>query len=395
MRIALIGDFDTFVCRGLERPQHLLPCRLSPGLNLLRGFREIGLTDVHIVVVTSEVRQPTVDKGPFGVLHRLPRPPLSGSASLFLWRRRLILAELKKIQPDIVHGQGTELEYGLTAVTAPYPNVITFHGVMHRVHMIEPPPLFSLSHAARLIEKVVARKARYVISISHEVEDFLRRRRSPARTFRIPNAMAPCFFEVQRAQRNTDRYALLYVGAIQIRKGLLHLVDALAIVQRRLGQPVRLRVIGPALSSGPNANYERSVRARAAELGVAEQIEWMGVQNELAVARAMAASDVLVLPSFWENMPMSVGEAMAAALPVVSTRAAGIPDWVEEGKTGLLVTPGRSDELADALVGLLSDAEMRERLGATARAKALAQYAPRVVAQKTLEVYESILQARP
>jgi glycosyltransferase involved in cell wall biosynthesis len=391
MRIALIGDFDTFLCRGLERPQELLPCRLTPSLNLLRGFREIGLTDIHIVVVTSEVRRPTVDEGPLGVLHRLPCQPLSGSASFFLWRRHSILAELKKIQPDIVHGQGTENASAFTAVTSPYPNVITFHGIMHRVHIVMPPPLFSLSHVTRLIEKVVARKARYVISISHEVEEFLRQRRSRARTFRIPNAMAPCFFEVQRPQRNTDGYALLYVGTIDQRKGLLHLVEALAIVQRRLGQLVRLRVIG----GGRDGVYGRSVRARAAELGVTEQIEWMGVLNELAVARAMAASDALVLPSFWENMPMCVGEAMAAALPVVSTRAAGIPDWVEEGKTGLLVTPGQSGELADALVTLLSDAGLRERLGATARAKALAQYAPRVVAQKTLEAYESILKERP
>ncbi len=57
--------------------------------------------------------------------------------------------------------------------------------------------------------------------------------------------------------------------------------------------------------------------------------------------------------------------------------------------------PGRSKELADALGRMLADAEMRERFGAAGRAKALARYAPRVVAQETLEVYESILKARP
>ena len=393
MRIALIGDFDTFLFRGLERPLARGPYRLSPALNLARGFRELGVKGLHYVVTTPEVKHPTTDDGPFGVLHRVPQPKFSGSTSFFLWRRHLLLRQLRRIAPDLVHGQGTEEAYAFAAVTSPYPHVITFHGVMHRVQEVEPLPFFSLSHVPRLIEKVVARKARHVISISQEVENFLRRQHSRARTYRIPNAMAPCFFEVQPSQRNTDQYALLYVGAIQPRKGLLYLVEALAIVQHQLDKLVRLSVIGPA-SGGPNAAYERRVRARAEELNVAGQIEWMGVQNELGVARALATCDALVLPSFWENMPMCLGEAMAAGVPVISTRTAGIPDWVEHGTTGLLVTTGRSDELADALVLLLSDPSLRERLGAAGRAKAQAQYAPRVVAEKTLKVYESILDAR-
>src|ERR1035438_10923773 len=165
MRIALAGDFDTYVIRGLERPAHLLPYRLSPGLNLLRGLRELGQAEVHILVTTREVSTVQVEEGPFGTVHRLSCPPVSGSPTFFLWRRHLILKELARIQPDIVHGQGTEAEYALTAVTSPYPHVITFHGIMHRVHQITPLPLFSLSHVPRWMEKIVVHKARDVISI--------------------------------------------------------------------------------------------------------------------------------------------------------------------------------------------------------------------------------------
>ena len=391
MRIALIGDFDTFLCRGLERPRQLLPYRLAPALNLLRGFREIGLTDIHVVVVTPEVRQPTVDKGPFGVLHRLPRPPLSGSASFFLWRRHLILAELKKIQPDIVHGQGTELEYGFTAVTAPYPNVITFHGIMHRVHKVVRPPLLSLSHVARWIEKLVVQKATDVICVSGEVERFLRERRSPARCHRIPNAVAPCFFEVQPVRHGGGARTLLFVGTIYPLKGLFELVEAMAA----LGGAARLRIAGNVAGGAAGAAYAARVGDRARELGVADRIERLGALGERDVARELASADVLVLPSFEETFGMCVAEAMAAGVPVVATRAGGTPEVVEHEKTGLLVTPGRSEELANALGRMLADAEMREQFGAAGRAKALARYAPRVVAQKTLEVYESILKARP
>src|SRR5881397_9126 len=101
MRTALLGDFDTFLFRGVERPLERSYYRLSPGLNLARGFRELGLKDVHYFVVTPEVDKTTVDDGPFCVLHRIPRPAFTGSATFFLWRRHLLHRELAKLRPDI------------------------------------------------------------------------------------------------------------------------------------------------------------------------------------------------------------------------------------------------------------------------------------------------------
>lgn len=386
MRIALVGGFDTYLIRGLERPAHLMPYLLSPGLNLLRGLREIGQRDVHILVSTSEVDTAKVEEGPLGIVHRVPCPPGSGSPTLFLWRRHLLLKELARIQPDIVHGQGTEAECALTAVTSPFPHVITFHGIMDRVHKITPPPLLSLNHVPRWTEKFVVGRVQNVISISQDVDDFLRERKSRARSFRIPNAMAPCFFEVKAEPRTDGRYAILYVGAIQPRKGLVYLVEALARLRDAFDNSLVLRVIGAA---GGGA-YKAEVMQRAVTLNVAGQIEWLGVLKEHDVAQVLARSDLLVLPSFWENMPMCIGEAFAAGVPVVSTRTAGIPNWVDHGKTGLLVQPGDSVELADAIGHLLRDESLRRAMGAAGRAKATAEYLPRVVAEKTLAAYETI-----
>lgn len=389
MRIALMGDFDTYLLRGLERPQELLPYRLSPGSNLLRGFRElgVGVKDIHILVDTPEVKQVAIEEGPLGILHRLPCPRFSGSACFHLWRRHALLRELGRIQPDILHGHGTEAEYAFTAVTSPYPNVITFHGIMHRVQEIVPPPVLSTRHVARWLEKLVARKARHVISLSQEVETFLREQRSPARCHRIPNAVGPWFFEIQPMRRGDGTRVLLFVGTIYPLKGLLELVEALAGLQGMVSQDIVLRVIGPEAGG----DYAARVRRRAQELGVDKQIEWLGIRSEHGVSDALARSDIFVLPSFMENMPMCIAEAFAAGVPVVSTTAGGIPNWVEDGKTGLLVAPGDSKELARALGTLLQDESLRNRLGSAGRARALADYYPRVVAAKTLEVYETIL----
>ena len=390
MRIALLGDFDTFLFRGVERPLSHSCYRLSPGLNLARGFVKQGVRGIHYLVVTPEVKQLTEDEGPFGKLYRIPSPPGSGSPTFFLWRRHLILKELARIKPDIVHGQGTEAEYALTAVTSSFPHVITFHGIMDRVQRVTPPPLFSLSHVPRWTEKYVVRKAQNVISISQDVEDFLHERKSPARSFRIPNAMAPCFFDVSAERRTGGQFAILYVGAIQPRKGLMYLVEALARLRDSFPDSLTLRVVGSS-----NDGYKQSVIERAAVLKVDRQIEWLGVQQEPHVAQELARSDLLVLPSFWENMPMCIGEALAAAVPVVSTRVAGIPNWVDHGKTGLLVKPGDSVELADAIGRLLRDEPLRHAMGVAGRARATAEYLPQVVAAKTLAVYETICRQGP
>ncbi len=384
MRIALIGDFDTYLTRGLERPADRMPIRCAPGLNLLRGFRELGIRDIHTVVVTDEVNSVTVVDGPFGVVHLLPRPRLSGSACFYLWRRAMILAELAKIKPDVVHGQGTEMEYGFTAVTSPYPNCVTVHGILHRVHKVVPPPLLSTAFVPRWLEKLVARRATDVICISRAVEEFLEERRSPARRHRIPNAAAPVFVESRATAGSGNR--LLFVGSIYPLKGLLPVVEALA----RLPKITRLQVIGSAGGARENIEYETGVRQRARELGVSDQIEWSGVLGEREVARAMAGSDALVLASFQESAPMCIAEAMSVGLPVVATRVGGIPDMVEHGVTGLLVPPGAVDELASALGTVLRDATMRQRFGAAGRVAALARYAPRAVAERTFAVYRSL-----
>jgi glycosyltransferase involved in cell wall biosynthesis len=393
MRIALLGDFDTFLFRGLPRPIQQSYYRLSPGLNLARGFCQLGVQDVHYLVVTPEVSKPTVQDGPFGTLHRIPRPPLSGSATFFLWRRHLLHRQLAKLNPDIVHGHGTEQEYGLAAVTSPYRHVVTLHGILHRVHKVMPPPRFSPNHVPRWVEKYVVARARDVICLSRETAEFLRERRSRARCHFVPNAVAPCFFEVQPSPP-AEEFRLLFVGSIYPLKGLLQLVDAVAALRGRLARPLRLRIIG-ATEGTEATQYAHRVRRRAAESGVLEQIDWLGVRFEDGVAAELARAHALVLPSFQETAPMSVAEAMAAGVPVVATRVGGTPDLVEHGVTGLLVAPADVAALAEAIGRLLHDPATRLAMGAAARRKAQAQYTPRVVAEKTLAVYEQILRRPP
>lgn len=97
------------------------------------------------------------------------------------------------------------------------------------------------------------------------------------------------------------------------------------------------------------------------ERGLAEDVFLAGFRDD--IPRVLAASDVLVLPSFREGTPRVITEAMASELPVVATDIAGIPEQVEDGENGYLISTGDSVALADRLERLLADVELREQMG--------------------------------
>ena len=108
------------------------------------------------------------------------------------------------------------------------------------------------------------------------------------------------------------------------------------------------------------------LRARAETLGLAARVHFLGARRDLG--NLLQASDLFVMPSLWEGLPLSMVLAMGAKLPVVATRVAGIPEIVRDGQTGLLVPPGDKRALAAALARLSADPALRDSLGAAAAA---------------------------
>jgi glycosyltransferase involved in cell wall biosynthesis len=103
-------------------------------------------------------------------------------------------------------------------------------------------------------------------------------------------------------------------------------------------------------------------------------VTFQGFVSQDRLRRLYAAADVFCLPSFAEGVPVVLMEAMAAGLPVVSTRVMGIPELVEHGVSGELVPPGRPDSLAAAIRKLTAEPERRAAFGRAARARVVAQY---------------------
>ena len=175
-----------------------------------------------------------------------------------------------------------------------------------------------------------------------------------------------------------------HIGRFAVQKNHALLVEAFA--QVRADAPLYLLLVG-------GGELENAVREQVAGLGLASRVRFLGVRAD--VADILRASDVFVLSSRWEGNPMSVMEAMAAGLPVVSTAVGGVPELVREGETGLLVPSEDAGALAQALQALVDDPAHRQAMGDAARQRAVARFDIRHTVRGYERLYEKLLTQRP
>jgi glycosyltransferase involved in cell wall biosynthesis len=170
------------------------------------------------------------------------------------------------------------------------------------------------------------------------------------------------------------------VGNLVPAKGHAVLLDAFAAVRARRPD-ARLLVAGV----GP---LERELREQAERLGVADAVRFLGFVPE--VLAALASLDVFAFPSLAEGLGTSALDAMALGVPVVASRAGGIPEVVEDRVTGLLVPPGDAPALAAAIEACLADpGAARDRAGA-ARARVEQEFTAERMSARTLAAYEAL-----
>lgn len=160
--------------------------------------------------------------------------------------------------------------------------------------------------------------------------------------------------------------SILYIGRLVPEKGQAVLLEAVALLAGR-GHLVDVTLAG-------DGALRADLEGRAERLGIAARVSFLGAVGQDSLRELYEAASIFCLPSFAEGVPVVLMEAMAMGLPVVSTRIAGIPELIEDGVGGLLVAPGRPEELADRLESLLSDPSLRHELGAQGREAVLREF---------------------
>jgi glycosyltransferase involved in cell wall biosynthesis len=296
-----------------------------------------------------------------------------------VWHDPLGLVELvrlcRRLRPDIVHANSSKAGIlgRLAARIAGVPvRIFTVHGWAFAQYHGAASTLFLW------LDRLVRPLTTSFICVSGQTRDagIAARTCHRDRTIVIANAVDVAAAPLATLDGEPPR--VVSVGRLKEPKDFSGLVRSLAGTR----VPFTAAIIG----DGPD---RPEIDNAISETGLEESFELLGERDD--VAAQLAASDLFVLSSRSEGMPMSVLEAMAAGLPVVASAVGGVPELVVDGVTGLLVTAGDDVPLRQALARLLADAALRRSLGEAGRRRAEEKFdLPRFRAAH-LELYRSAL----
>jgi glycosyltransferase involved in cell wall biosynthesis len=205
----------------------------------------------------------------------------------------------------------------------------------------------------------------------------------------VPNGIDADLF---RPRRKPELRAELGLpdGRLLVSVGRLSRVKGMDVAIRALGSLATLHDDARLVLVG-RGEEEPALRALADELGVATRVVFAGPQPPERVAAYLAAADLFLFPTTREEAaPLVLPQAMACGLPVVASRIGGIPEVVgDDGLNGLLVEPGDTAAVVEESNRVLSDEELRRRLGQAARSRVLAEYTVERMVERTVAVYEA------
>lgn len=241
---------------------------------------------------------------------------------------------------------------------------------------------FYLNECGSLKKRLVRNafdRAASVLALSEEWKVRLERVFPGAPMAVLPNAVSlPAEASCVRMREQVPR--IVSLGRLGANKGTSELIEAFA----RLG-PVYPDARLICAGDGSVEPYAQ----RAAELGVADRVEFPGWLDREQCEGQLRAASIFALPSHSEGLPMALLEAMSWGLPVVTTPVGGIPQVVQHGANGMLVEPGDVDGLSDALNSLLGDFDQRCELGRLARETIEEKYSIRKHVDDLFCVYRS------
>ncbi len=227
------------------------------------------------------------------------------------------------------------------------------------------PDVFFEPYRWRLDEKI--KRAKFVVAISHFCRSQLMI--FSDMTYWKKISIVHCGVDIKKFQRVRDphtRKNVLFVGRITPVKGVPLLLEAFVAVRER-HPDARLTIVG---DGAKRADAEQQARA----LGLGDIVTFAGYKTQAEVAELLETSDLLVLPSFAEGVPVVLMEAMASRIPVIASRVAGVQELVRDGETGYTVPPGDVATLSDRISHLLADPDLCRRMGEAGRAVVEAEF---------------------
>ncbi len=290
---------------------------------------------------------------------------------------------------DIIHGNAEESfftaciaqRYGIPFVFTSHANIIPATGMLRGLLN----PLAFLKSVNNYLLRSALSQACQIITFSEFSKGLVKSAlgdKMHQSILVVPPGIDESWFETERHPQ--EKITLLFWGRIEHQKGIDDLLLAMKMAQEQFSiAKLHLTLIG-------EGNLVETYKHQASELGIGHQITFCPWLSEEEIQKLAASATLAVFPSRIESFGLSMAEAMAAGLPIIATRVGALPEFIEDGVTGILVPSGDVPALAKAIADCLNHAERTETMARAGREKVRQLFSWDRAAEKMLDIYTNL-----
>jgi glycosyltransferase involved in cell wall biosynthesis len=347
---------------------------------LLEGFQLIPEIEVHVVSCTRHPMRSPDRLAPNIFFHSVFVPRIGWLRTGYRGCIRAVRTKLNEIQPDFVHGQGTERDCAMSAVFSGFPNVVTIHGNMGRMARLSKGKERLFLWLAALLENIVLRRTDGVFCNSSFTEHIVKPH--TRRTWRVANAIRKIFLETPLSFENNGP-KILNVGSVSRHKRQLELLS-LANKLHHEGLKFQLRFVGAVSPDRYGKAFLEKINAPETR-AFASHREFVDSAEMLHIYDSAAA---LVHVSLEESFGLVVAEGLARNLKFFGNRVGGVPDIATGVESAELFAADNWDGMRGAIKEWAVSGCARPKSAAAVISE---RYHPKHIARQHVEIYEEIL----
>lgn len=349
---------------------------------LADGLACTGKFEVHIITGVPKIKKPEFRETASGVqIHSVPLFYKFGALTGYFIDRRRLRRKMNEIRPDLVHVHGINF-YAYSCLERGYPSVLAIRGI----------PFKEISHerkSAAIQLKCAAKynynaleRAKHIICLNRYTSSSCSNWMSTSDIRYIDNPVDDSFFEVMNEE---EEGRLILLAVVRRLKGHEFVIRAVAKLKAQ-GRKVNLYCVGPVF----DADYEAELKKLVADEHLEDCVHFEEQASRVKALEHYSRSSIVIVPSLVENAPLVISESMAAGKAIIATPAGGIPEMIEDGKSGLIVPFSDPDALSAAITRLLDSPETRAQMGMEAKKTAEMRFRKSVAVQKTIDFYQDV-----
>lgn len=403
------------VTRRLQNPN-----KVTEGWNDALRLALQSYTNLELGVASVSA----IDYEPFEedrtVFYNILIPPQTGTIEA-VYRRWLQRSEfhnginkcldiINSFKPDIIHIQGSEGFYGLIVKETSIPVILSIQGILSVIEkgylsgytfndiLMDTFSMYFIRGASAVHnnlsmknsacrEREIIRSCSYFTGRTEFDRNFVSLINSNSSYYHCDRILRPPFYSAEWAPEALDSHTIYCTTSPAPYKGLSCLLDACNILKTNGFSNIRLRVGGLIQNSGIWNFIKRKVKV----LNLTNEVTWLGKSSPEMIISEMKRANVYVLPSYAENSPNSLAEAMLVGVPCVASYIGGVPSMIIHAKDGLLFPSGDSYSLAGMIAKILRDPLLAGTLSRNARITAQKRHDPQKIAATMMNIYSEII----